>query len=82
MPGRDGTGPAGYGAMTGRGLGICGGSANSGAGMGLRLGCRRGCGRGTGWRYAGEVPPEEALQAQKEILERRLDLVNHQLQRQ
>ncbi|OQA04746.1 MAG: hypothetical protein BWY68_00150 [bacterium ADurb.Bin400] len=32
MPGLDGTGPLGYGPMTGRGLGLCRG----GAGCGLR----------------------------------------------
>ncbi len=41
MPGQDGTGPQGQGAMTGRGMGPCGG------------GMRRGCGGGFGWRRFG-----------------------------
>ena len=40
MPGQDGTGPTGQGALTGRGLGPCG--------RGLAF--RRGFGRGFGWR--------------------------------
>ena len=51
MPSRDGTGPMGAGAMTGRGLGTCGAHAvKYGAGLGLALGlgyaCRRGFGCG------------------------------------
>ena len=50
MPGRDGTGPMGRGAMSGRGLGACNGTntvrygAGLGCGLGMRLGfgCRRG----------------------------------------
>jgi len=45
MPGRDGTGPAGAGAMTGRGFGCCAGHT---AGFGLGLACRRGFGAGAG----------------------------------
>ncbi|MHC1696178.1 MAG: DUF5320 domain-containing protein [Eubacteriales bacterium] len=39
MPGRDGTGPIGAGAATGRGLGQC---VSSGLGLGLGLGLGRG----------------------------------------
>jgi len=38
MPNMNGTGPQGQGAMTGRGLGLCGGR--------IRRGCGRGFGRG------------------------------------
>ena len=62
MPGRDGTGPQGQGAMTGRGLGVAnqaltqgiGRGRNPGCGMGLRQGRNpaaetgRGLGRGRG----------------------------------
>ncbi len=54
MPGREGIGPMGEGAMTGRGLGICeaDSSARRGAGRGMGSGrglfCRRGSGRGSG----------------------------------
>jgi hypothetical protein len=40
MPGFDGTGPAGQGPMTGRGMGPCSGNA----GYGQRFGGRRGFG--------------------------------------
>ena len=44
MPGQDRTGPLGQGALTGRGLGPCGG--------GMRRGCGRGFGRGFSGGYA------------------------------
>ncbi len=67
MPGRDGTGPMGAGAMTGRGMGLCTtvpGNAGSGfgfgkgQGLGRRLGCGRGYGRGRGFGagYGAGVP--------------------------
>jgi len=79
MPGRDGTGPDGYGAMTGRGLGACGSGIDRSAGMSFGRGCRCACGRGTGG-YMAEAAPKETLQVQKEMLERRLKLVNRQLE--
>ena len=50
MPRRDGTGPTGAGAMTGRGLGACTGAeaVNYGGGRGRGIGLGRGCGRGFG----------------------------------
>ena len=52
MPARDGTGPAGMGPMTGRGLGPCG------EGMGFRRGLGRGfgIGLGRGFRAAPAQP--------------------------
>lgn len=44
MPGFDGTGPCGYGPLTGRGLGPCGAG---------RFGFYGGYGRGFGWRGPG-----------------------------
>ncbi|MFC1582419.1 DUF5320 domain-containing protein [Planctomycetota bacterium] len=67
MPGRDGTGPMGFGPMTGRSAGDCAGYASPGFvnsvpgggrfGMGRGLGRGRGAGfgRGRGFR-AGFVP--------------------------
>lgn len=46
MPRRDGTGPAGFGPMTGRGMGNCTNYSTIGYGMGRRFG--RGCGWGFG----------------------------------
>jgi hypothetical protein len=60
MPGFDGTGPMGYGPLTGRGLGPCGGG----------LAFRRGFGRGFGWRYA--EPVTITKEEQKKILEAEL----------
>ncbi|MFO8018759.1 MAG: DUF5320 domain-containing protein [Promethearchaeia archaeon] len=67
MPGGDGTGPNGYGPMTGRGLGYCAGYSTpgytKGGGLGLGRGFRggrgrgfgRGIGRGRGRRFVGPV---------------------------
>jgi len=81
MPGRDGTGPSGFGTMTGRGLGYCTG-ANAGRfaagyGRGLGLGCRRG-------RLYNAAPyepiaGEDLLSAEREILEARLKAINKHL---
>ena len=84
MPGGDGTGPVGLGAMTDRGLGICRGAANSGAGRGLGLGCRRGFGRGME-KYSKEEQTasntqKEMLQEEKELLENRLELINKRIE--
>ena len=60
MPGGDGTGPAGQGAMTGRGAGYCAGFSMPGSvnvipgrGGGMGRGWRRGrgMGQGHGWRH-------------------------------
>jgi len=86
MPGRDGTGPLGAGAMTGRGLGPCalGYAAQYGAGLGLGLRRGFGCGRGFGRFYtADQVSPKtkkELLTEQKKLLESRLEFVSRQLE--
>ncbi len=54
MPWGDGTGPRGFGPMTGRGMGYCGGYgrpgySNPGYGYGRGWGRGRGMGRGFGW---------------------------------
>jgi len=88
MPTRDGTGPMGQGAMTGRGLGNCAGVNTGlyGTRMGRRIGRGMGCGlglrRGFGGFYANQAPvmsDQEELIAEKELLQRRLDIVNQQL---
>ena len=43
MPGRDGKGPDGKGALTGRKMGNCEGN------VGESIGYKRGCGRGRGY---------------------------------
>jgi len=62
MPGFDRTGPRGYGAMSGRGMGPCG--------RGMRYGRGFGRGRGFGFRYT--EPVELTKDEQKKILETEL----------
>ena len=59
MPGGNGTGPAGMGSISGRGLGFCAGNSQpgyaAGTGTGFNrsgrgFGAGRGCGRGWGFR--------------------------------
>ncbi|NLA73702.1 MAG: DUF5320 domain-containing protein [Clostridiales bacterium] len=86
MPGRDGTGPAGLGALTGRGLGFCTGSkavkygVGLGMGLGLGLACRRGFGRGFFARQASPEMGKELLKEQKSMLQEQLKAINEQLQ--
>ncbi len=62
MPGQDGTGPRGMGALTGRGLGPCGG--------GMRRGwCGRGFGREFGFRARDSTPLILTKEEEKKILE-------------
>lgn len=94
MPARDGTGPAGEGALTGRGMGPCGAGYRRvparGLGMGFGRGFRRGFGRGPamapGWGYApaqAYQPTKEQeaadLKAEKETLERELEDIRARL---
>jgi hypothetical protein len=70
MPGRDRTGPAGAGPMTGRGMGIC--AANMPTGFGR--GCRRGRGQGFGLR-ASSAPglTLSELKAQRDRIQQQID---------
>lgn len=86
MPGRNGTGPMGAGAKTGRGLGPCAGRGISKKGTGLRCGmaCRRGFGRGFRRFSAIENSAvdyrRDILQAQKNALTNRLAAIDKQLE--
>lgn len=66
MPRKDGTGPLGFGAMTGRG-----------AGLGLGHRCRRYYDI-----MPSELTERELLSAQKDLLEARLDAINKHLDRE
>ena len=88
MPGRDGTGPVGAGAGTGRGMGGCIGSPVNGQhpvyGIGRQHRAGRGGmqGRGFGRGFAGVYPAatqKEALEQQRVALQARLDQVDGQL---
>jgi len=96
MPGRDGTGPAGLGSMTGRGLGPCNGTGETyrGAGYGTGTGFSRGFGggrgrgRGLGLGFfrgfanfnASSKTQKELLQDQKNILKNRLEEIDKQME--
>ncbi|HNR03912.1 MAG TPA: DUF5320 domain-containing protein [Bacillota bacterium] len=80
MPGRDGTGPMGAGAATGRGLGFCSGVNAAGLGFGCRRGFVRGYGKGFAVNWASAKTQKEMLQTQKDLLESRLKIVNEQLE--
>lgn len=93
MPGRDGTGPAGLGPLTGRGFGNCSGAtiAKYGAGLGLGLGlglaCRHGFRGGLrGGSYANKTTSgrtrKEQLREQRDLLKSRLETIDKQLEDQ
>ncbi|MFH0912634.1 MAG: DUF5320 domain-containing protein [Patescibacteria group bacterium] len=66
----DGTGPMGYGPMTGRGLGPCGGS----------MGWARGGGLGMGWRRFYSPKNEmTTLEEEAKMLEEELKTVKEEL---
>jgi len=89
MPRGDGTGPAGQGPMTGRGMGFCAGYstpgyANSsfGYGRGVGYGWGRGLGRGMGWRrwtapaaYQPVYPQQVAPADEKKALQEQSELL-------
>ena len=88
MKRRDGTGPMGAGALTGRGLGPCRDSNTvrplNGLGMRLGLGCRHGFGRGYGRNYtlnrAYTRTEKEILQDQKSMLQDQIEAIDKQLE--
>ena len=88
MPRRDGTGPMGRGSMTGRGFGVCTGAKASGFGRGMGMGLGlgfRGCRRGFGFsgvtvNNVASTSDKECLAEQKDLLEKRLELINKQLE--
>lgn len=85
MPGRDGTGPLGQGAFTGRGAGLCQGGTGQrlggqGRGMGFGARCglgRRGKGRGMNISRGSE---KSFLEREKADLQMRLKDVSNDLE--
>jgi len=77
MPGGDGTGPAGFGSMTGRAAGFCAGyatpgyanpvGAGRGRGWGRGMGRGRGFGRGFGFRANAAAGFAQIPTAQQEV---------------
>ncbi len=86
MPGRDGTGPMGFGSMTGRGRGFCKEADAVGniAGLGMGFGCRRRRGYGSGkylqWDLVSPEAKKELLQKQKELFQKQIEEVDKQLE--
>ena len=86
MPRRDGSGPEGLGALTGRGLGNCDSKKASnvataiglgrGLGRGLSRGLGRASGRGLGRGYGF------SLEDEKDSLTKRLDQINQMLHKE
>lgn len=86
MPRRDGTGPAGMGAMTGRGMGICAGNRSQGFGYGRGMGYGRGNGFGNGAQLRADnnvVPIQQdelsVLKNQANMLENALNNVKERI---
>lgn len=75
MPGKDGTGPIGAGAMTGRGLGICSGNYTKGFSLNRGYGCFR----GLNVRNFSNVSDKEALKEQKALLQARIEAIDNLL---
>ena len=78
MPRGDGTGPAGQGRMTGRGMGFCAGFNAPGfmnySGRGLGRGM--GFGRGYGWRrFSTEPVVKPTKEQEKNILESQVKML-------
>ena len=69
MPRQDKTGPLGQGALTGRGLGLCGAGVNRNFGRGMGRG--KGIGRGRGFRQIAQ-PVELSEVEEKKVLEAEL----------
>ncbi len=90
MPRRDGTGPMGEGAMTGRRLGFCPGTkaikygTGLGLGFGLGLTRRRRFRDGSGRRIASNQTfsktQKMTLLEQKNLLQKRLEVIEKQLE--
>lgn len=81
MPRRDGNGPMGQGAMTGRGLGNCndGESVNPGFGMGRKFGRSKSCANGRGVNR-GRGMDKEYLTEQKSMLIKTLEEIDQELE--
>jgi len=85
MPRGDGTGPAGQGPMTGRGMGYCAGfNAPGYMNGGFGRGMGRGFGRGFGWRArAMQVMPIQqpviTEKQEKQFLEQDLNALKEEM---
>ncbi len=87
MPGRDGSGPLGYGSRSGRGLGFCNRSVPSNVGFGS-LGsrgrgfgyfCRKNFGRFLG-RFNQNATTRDALEREREALKQEIVHIDREIQ--
>ena len=85
MPRGDGTGPTGKGPMTGRGMGFCVRTFETGEtsyiGGGIRRGFRRWFGRGCTVMNASAENKKEFLEDEKNFLQRRLESLEKELEK-
>ncbi|MGH4141068.1 DUF5320 domain-containing protein [Clostridium sp.] len=81
MSRRDGTGPMGMGARTGRGMGFCNVTNAIGAisGLGRRGGFGTGLGMNSFNNAINPVNQKDLLSEEKAALENRLNMINNQL---
>lgn len=87
MPGRDGSGPMGYGVRTGRGLGFCNRSnpSNSGfrgfrsRGRGFGFFCRRNFGRFLS-RFNQNATTREDLEYERDALKQEIENIDREIQ--
>ena len=89
MPGRDGTGPMGMGALLVRGSGFCGngfygrkncyGMGFIGRGRGFGYGPRYGYGSGSGYGLRPDITEKEFLEKQKELLKSQINIIEREL---
>jgi len=82
MPGRDKTGPSGFGPMTGRRMGLCSGnyaSFNSRRGLGFRKGYGRGYGLGFRFGEVDEYIGGKSNVSDKTLLENEIRVLKEQL---
>ena len=87
MPGRNGIGPRGLGAATGRGMGHCGIDRPGFRGLGGRgcFGMGRGGMDGYGFQFRGTYPAgyqDNDLKSYRRYLEKELNHVNSQLDKE
>ena len=82
MPGRDRTGPSGFGPMTGRRMGFCADNDNqyySNRGLGFRRGYGRGYGRGFGYGLGNQYIENNPNVSDKTIIENDIRILKDQL---
>ncbi|MDD4751482.1 MAG: DUF5320 domain-containing protein [Synergistaceae bacterium] len=85
MPRGDGTGPTGRGPMSGRGMGFCVRTFETGEtsyiGGGIRRGFRRWFGRGCAVMNASTENKKEFLEDEKNFLQKRLESLEKELEK-